>query len=304
MEAWNFVNFSSLSPVFALSLTTEQWGLEPFPGNLVAIPGYWQDIQGSNNTVETAWTLPYSCPSSNSSNNCAYNDWVNIDYCACYDSVTNTSFCAYDDWVSGFCACYDNVTSIYASSNICPGPEPCADSGCMILIEGIGKTTTGPANSSIVGLSYGISFLLVYITVSIIMGCSSSSLLDPSPPPTRLALEDVRQYVNPPPQPEKISKVRAAAAANTAKEVARCSDLLRQMYALDLVIWGMEDNIAEDIPKREDMKRRANALFAEICRIVHTWKSRPGASWSPEERQYIDEICRFVDQHNTRRYEG
>src|SRR5579859_3201634 len=61
MEAWKFVNYSSISPVFALGFTTERWGLEPFPGNLVAIPGYLRDVQNSTSKVEKAWGLPYSC---------------------------------------------------------------------------------------------------------------------------------------------------------------------------------------------------------------------------------------------------
>ena len=88
-----------------------------------------------------------------------------------------------------------------------------------------------------------------------------------------------------------------------AKEVARCSDLLRQMYALELGIWGMESSIADEVPKRMEMERRANALFAEIRRIVHTWRSTPSVRWSAEERQHIEEIYRFVDQHGTIRYE-
>jgi hypothetical protein len=285
MDAWKFVNYSSISPVYALSLTTEQWGLEPFPGNLVAIFGYWQDIEDSNDAAEPAWTVPYSCPSSNSS--CPY------DY-GC------------DDWVD---SCYDNVTYISASSNICPEPEPCADSGCIILIEGIGKTTTGPANSSIVGLSYGISFLLVLaITITIIMGCGTSSLSMLHPPPPqpqpRLAREHLRSYMNPPPQREQLYAARAATAANMAREVVRCSDLLRQMYALDLVIWGMENCVTDEIPRREEMKRKANALFAEIRRVVQTWRSKSDVRWSAEERQHIEEICKFVDEHNAKRYEG
>lgn len=289
MEAWKFVDYSSLSPVYALGFTTEQWGLEPFPGNLVAISGYWQDIKGLNNTEEAAWRLPYSCQSSD-----PWYYWYN--YYAYGDGVDN-----------GYYLYYNYVTNISASTNICPEPQPCADSGCIILIEGIGKTTTGPANSSIVGLSHGISFILIItITIAIIMGCGGSSLSAPKPPVqphAQLAMDDLGPYINPPRWRQQSHAEQAATAATVAKEVARCSDLLRQMYALDLLIWSNEFNVSSEAPKREEMMRRANALFAEIRRIVDTWRSRSSARWSPEERQHIEEIYDFVAQHDARRYE-
>jgi hypothetical protein len=55
-------------------------------------------------------------------------------------------------------------------------------------------------------------------------------------------------------------------------------------------------------PEREEMMCQANALFAEIHRIVHAWRSRARAKWAAEEQLHIDEICRFVDQHDLMRY--
>jgi hypothetical protein len=291
MDAWKFVDYSGLSPVFALSFTTEQWGLEPFPGNLVAITGYWQDIEGSNNLAEPAWELPYSCPSSDDST------FLYYDY-----------YCTDDDWVvEGYNDIYNSVIYISGSDNICAEPQLCPDSGCLILIEGIGKATTGPANSSVVGLSHGITLLIIAITVAIIMGCglTKSFFGSPPPPPSRTQLaQKLRPYMNPPPsaQRQQTYAERTAAAASTANEVAQCSALLRQLYALDLAIWSKEDCVDEEIPEREDMMCRANALFAEIHRIVHAWRSRAGTKWSAEEQLHIDEICRFLDQHDLMRY--
>jgi hypothetical protein len=278
MEAWKFFNYSNLSPVYALSFTAERWGLEPFPGNLVATTGYlyWQD------TVPV-WTLPYSCPSSNDSSF--------LDYYY-YTTVVNDT--------------YDDVIYISEFDNICAEPQPCADSGCLILIEGIGKNTTGPANSSIVGLSHGITLLLIIAIAKAIttMGCGASRLLGLGPPLPPSAIElapRLRRYHNPPPQQSQ-RLYPLSTAADKAKEVARCSELLRQMYALDLKIWGMEDCVAEEIPMRQEMMRRANALFAEINRIVHAWRSRDDGKWSREERLHIEEIYRLVNRHNVRRY--
>ena len=86
-----------------------------------------------------------------------------------------------------------------------------------------------------------------------------------------------------------------------AKEVTQCSDLLRQMYALGLVTWGMGGSVAAEIPQRREEERRANALFAEIRGMVDAW--RLGFGWSAEERQHVEEISRIVNQHRAGRDE-
>lgn len=291
MEAWKFVDYSSLSPVFALSLTTERWGLEPFPGNLVAIRDYWKHIQTSKKTVQ-AFTLPYTCSDRPS------------------DFSVDTDL----DLINSGAYSYNISTNISASADICTEYQSCEDSHCLVLIEGIGKTTTGPANSNIVGLAHGISFLLVITTIiAFIMGCWSSKLSVEDTPPlpaTKVSQNAFGGRYNPPPRQQNEGNERyaeqAATSANMAKEIARCSDLLRQMYKLDLQIWGMENCVAQEIPPREDMKRRANALLAEVSRIVRNWKSTSSsAKWSDEERQHIKEICRVMDQQERegKRYE-
>jgi len=90
--------------------------------------------------------------------------------------------------------------------------------------------------------------------------------------------------------------------ANMAKDVIRCSDLLRQMYALDIHVWGMEECVPEEIPKREEEKRRANALFGEITRTVDTWRLTSGIRWSDEERKHVENIGKYVDSHRGRRH--
>ena len=285
MEAWKFVNYSTLSPVFALSLTTERWGLEPFPGNLVAIPDYWKHIQTSNITVR-AWTLPYTCSENPSDFS------INADL-----ELINSG--AYSDDIS---------SNISASTDICREYQSCEDSNCLVLIEGIGKTTTGPANSNIVGLAHGISFLLTIITIiAFIMGNGSSKasvIGTPPPPVTQVPPGAFKRSHTPAPRRQHEVKEnyaeQAATSAKMAKEVARCSDLLRQMYKLDLQIWGMENCVVQEIPRREDMKRKANALFAEVSRIVHDWNSTSSsARWWAEEKQHIREICRLVDQQES-----
>lgn len=287
MEAWKFINYTSLSPLLALTFTTERWGLDPFPGNLVAISGTWEELKESNKTSEEAWTLPNLCPINNNSD----------------------IYFKYKNWIQhNRNARHDKVGSISPSSEICPKPQPCADSGCLILVEGVGKNTTGPANSDIVRLTLGISGLVVIaITVAIlaIMGCCWSrwcDMLESPPPPNPLNIRDLGQYVNPPRPRGGTYEIQTAAPTNMAKEVARCSDLLRQMYALELVIWGMEGAVAAEAPQRREKERMVNALFAEVRGMLAMWKL--GSGWSVEEEQHIEEIYKTVARHRARRYTG
>lgn len=64
----------------------------------------------------------------------------------------------------------------------------------------------------------------------------------------------------------------------------------------------MADAHVEDVPEREEMKVRANALFAEIRRIVGGWRASSGNGWREEEWRYVVEICEVVDKHGGRRY--
>lgn len=88
-----------------------------------------------------------------------------------------------------------------------------------------------------------------------------------------------------------------------AREIEKCSDLLHRMYTLDLQIWGMESLVDnEDIRSREAMKRRADALFAEIRRMIQSWKGSMSFAWTEEEQEQVDEICEFMARHGARRY--
>jgi len=74
------------------------------------------------------------------------------------------------------------------------------------------------------------------------------------------------------------------------------------MYSLDLEIWAMEEAHEDDVPEREQKKKKADALFAEIRRIVGSWRASGGWGWEKEEWRCVEDICEVVDQHGTRRY--
>lgn len=151
------------------------------------------------------------------------------------------------------------------------------------------------------------------------MGCGLSR----PPPENGFQLDDKRAVFRPPPDPENgpemkkfFSSSRDKApkskrpehappqfsSQNKAKEVARCAALLREMYSLDLEIWAMEEAHEDDVPEREQKKKKADALFAEIRRIVGSWRASGGWGWEKEEWKCVEDICEVVDQHGTKRY--
>lgn len=62
------------------------------------------------------------------------------------------------------------------------------------------------------------------------------------------------------------------------------------MYALDLLIYGMEKNIdGEGAGERERMQERADAIFAEVRRMVGEW-IRGEVGWKGSEREVVEGI--------------
>jgi len=86
-----------------------------------------------------------------------------------------------------------------------------------------------------------------------------------------------------------------------ADEIARCSKLLRQMYTMDLRIWGMETVDGGDVLLREELKRRANALCAEVHKVVAAWGDQHD-KWTPEEKMQIREIHSVLGRFSQNRY--
>jgi hypothetical protein len=87
-----------------------------------------------------------------------------------------------------------------------------------------------------------------------------------------------------------------------AEEIARCSKLLRQMYTLDLRIWGMQHAVGDEARQSEELKFRANAMFAEVQKVVTGWANFPEDKWTAEEQQQIQRIYRILREHDGSRY--
>ncbi|KAF2473740.1 uncharacterized protein BDR25DRAFT_341025 [Lindgomyces ingoldianus] len=279
MEGWKFVNYSSLSPLVALSLTTERWGLEPLPGNLRASYGYLDDLRGRNDTSLSAWKFSYGCATTK-------NDLI-------YE-------------IGGYSVA-SNYSTVSVSDQFCSKPQRCGQSTCINLIEGIGKTTAGPAKSNILKLSYGISALITILS-GIIMGCFSSKVVEPDeqPRPVR-PIDKVERTYNPPAKTQKSKDpyfVSAPPEADKAKEIAHCADLLRQMYSLDILIWTAEDNVGSERAEQARQMEKADALYNEIQRIVNGWRDVSLGYFSGDERKYVHEICTAMDKYGRRGYRG
>src|SRR5215470_13430884 len=90
-------------------------------------------------------------------------------------------------------------------------------------------------------------------------------------------------------------------AAAKAKMVVECSDLLREKYELDIRIWGMQDCEEDDILERESLQRKSDAMFRDIRKIVHHWKSPSSQNkWTAEEWEHIQEISKTIERYNSR----
>lgn len=83
-----------------------------------------------------------------------------------------------------------------------------------------------------------------------------------------------------------------------------CAGLLRQLYTLDLEIWGMEKCIAEDMPQKEGYCRQANDVFSQIKTMVNAWPRDADFGWNREEKTIIEEIRHAVNCYRAQRYDA
>jgi len=293
MEAWKRIpDIENIQPVFALSITTERWGLERFPPNIIVTPADWNTIVHSNSTTQ-AWTQPYSCHHS-ISNSSTYNA---TSYDPEYNHYKNTLANASSDRTGGLHYSNDrptldhNIITISPKLNICTTPQACPLSRCQIFIPGALKTRTGAKGTKLVPLAHGISAffsILVLVTMgafSFLGRLKAKAKMEKEYPKARPKVVPVAETRGPHYNPRRPvdgqrpipPPSQAPTKANMANEVAKCSALLREMYGLDLIIYGMEKNVDEEAPERIQRQIKANAIFAEIGRMVNGWKARDGA---------------------------
>jgi hypothetical protein len=270
MQAWKSIDFSTTrhSPVQVLSFSTAEWALRPFPRNLVAINTTWVEAQAKNQSLRLSWYDPD----------------------AGAGLITNGRYTVANTEIS----CED----LYSD-------------GCLIVIEGAGSRTSGPTASNTAGLAYGLVFLIAGLLTTAIMGCfhsvpreqggggGISEIKHPIPDPIE---RDTLPNIYNPHDRRRIDAERAAIEAGTTKEIQKCAALLREMYRLDLEIWGTEGVQGEDQASRDEMMRRSDALFGEVRRIAYRWQHQPRDGWTAEEGECMDEILRAIAEQPAIRY--
>lgn len=310
MEEWHWIDYSEYSPVYSLSLTAERWGLAPFPGNLVATEGYWDPNTTLDDSANiTVWTLPYSCGD---------DPTALFSYSYSHSSEEDSVVLA-------------NQTRTLSplDANLCPGSaDVCSPTGCLLLVESIGLSTTGPARADTVGVAWGLTTLFAALLIPLIMGCALSTErfyepedhLHREPPPRRARASApahdsttnnlhsaVPKYYNAPPDPppRQLYAGEALRRENIPGEVARCAALLRQLYGLDLQIWGLEKCTAADAPRRLEYCRQANEVFGRVREAVRAWgRADADFGWDARERALVGEVRRAVDSYPGRRYDS
>lgn len=85
--------------------------------------------------------------------------------------------------------------------------------------------------------------------------------------------------------------------------MVECAGLLRQLYTLDLEIWGMEKCIAEDMPQKEGYCRQASDVFSQIKAMVNAWPRDADFGWN-REKAIIEEIRHAVNCYSAQRYDA
>lgn len=309
MESWKTLGtIGSYSPIFALSITAEEWGLKEFPPNLLGIEG--------------TWTAPENTPGSPSS---TPNQTILLAW--------NKDRHPRDNQI------ILNATEILQCERTTLPPWDT----CYWIIEDIGHniTTVGPLHSDLVSLTCCLSTLLSIFLASLIMGCLVSIPERRRPQPDD-GDDDLNRAINQnynPPAPENpqppsqrpspsprrnVGKIeQALVQSNTTRDIRRCTALLRELYSLDLEIWGSEgatfENPEEGKRRMAAMKKRASDIFDEVRRIVEALQLQSGSNavaarvgdeeeiglddmtWTERERECLVEIFRIIEEQRGKR---
>jgi hypothetical protein len=87
--------------------------------------------------------------------------------------------------------------------------------------------------------------------------------------------------------------------AVAVEDVQRCAELLREMYALDLQIWGLEGG---DGAEAEAKKRQAEGVLRELKAIASAWETAGRGALTDEDQVAMDAICTAIREEKQPRY--
>ncbi|OAA57493.1 hypothetical protein SPI_07152 [Niveomyces insectorum RCEF 264] len=86
----------------------------------------------------------------------------------------------------------------------------------------------------------------------------------------------------------------------TAADVRDATQMLRQLYKMELKIHGDRYAVHEDDQRQRRLQRyRADLLRREIEDSVNTWRRTTGASWTPEEIQHVEYSVQLIGSLKT-----
>ncbi len=106
-------------------------------------------------------------------------------------------------------------------------------------------------------------------------------------PATKLSASIHTKYIDSPKQSLPNRPLRPAKHMN--KEIAACTDLLRQFYTIETRLFSMRDKMDAD-EAHEKLRLEADSLRDEIKRRVERWRTMD-VDWSDEEWAYIESIA-------------
>jgi len=313
MEAWKYADADLFAnPVAALSATALRWGLDKFPVNTVAIEGY---LANTNDT--DIWPSQYAYP-------CEDDSGVSV---LCYeDAPCHNSSCSI--LIEGINA----TTTGPAHSNIVGLTH-----GIICLLIHL-ITTTSLAIAGNMGCCFSSTAGSgPYPNRQAPPPAYSRPRYEPQPistierqrrpyhlpsegtiarqPTTHLnnnlvvasSLEgDLTPHYTRPPnrKTDRAVEILCRQHRDPRREVERCTELLRQMFTLDLQAWGM-GNIVHDADRggRALKHQQADALFAEIRATIKDWQEGCAAfGWTHEEQKLLDDITCTVNAYDEKRY--
>jgi hypothetical protein len=162
-------------------------------------------------------------------------------------------------------------------------------------VEHLGDIVIGPGNANIVSVVHGVSLIITMVTMTgLFVMLDRLTKGRKSRTEAGLNGNHLNSKYNSPFHPEKTPTPTPRAgcaggrttAAEKAKRITVCSDLLRQRYDTQVQIWGCQD----DDDERERLQRKSDAMHNEIWTTVWRWRVLDRAEWTEEELVQIEAI--------------
>ncbi|RSL50989.1 hypothetical protein CEP54_011655 [Fusarium duplospermum] len=320
MEAWHLKSTPDdlLSyPVAALNVTTKRWRLQPFPANLVGIKGYWDRENATKDWPNE--TIVYPCGDSL----CEWPQPCEDFSCAItIEGIRKTKVGPAHSDIVGLThgiiillILLITTTLIMGCHHSVPSRPPSRD-GHRHVPE---SDRPRPAEEAI-GLDSRLPRQqLRHPRPSTIKHDSSINKYytalqrQLTQRPVEISWDvTTKQYSGPGSSSRDTQRHWEEEARQKGRQIERCMTLLREMYALDLQAWSMEDVALRegDREVRVRLWGRVERIFLEVADVVTSWRNEstrdiPGLGyWSDEERRVIEAIYKTVQEHLEGRHLG